>query len=121
MTKTIFFGAWLAFSGLNYAITYYAPTQEVRQAAELAIESSKPKRQDQFMYAEVLKKLPSCTANAAAAVDGVKYLYCPDKTLITLTDWTRNTKSENPRKGVVTRYYNPEGKLVLIYGHPDDV
>lgn len=111
----VWIGMWIGFSALNAGITWLAPAAEVAEAARLQIADNEPKRQDEFLYAEVVAKQGTCKMSL---VDGVEFYYCPDKYLITKTNWTRNS---GERKGVVTRYYNETGKLILIYGHPDDV
>ena len=111
----VWIGAWIAFSLLNMYFTWLAPAAEVREAAKMQIALNEPKRQDEFLYSEVIAKINNCNIKM---VDGVEFRYCPDKTLITKTPWTRNGGN---RTGVVTRYYDETGKLVLIYGHPDDV
>lgn len=119
MTKSIFFGFWMGFTIVNYLVNYYAPTQDVREAAKLAIVSNEPKRQDQFLYAEVMRKIGECSKNQTVAPDGVVFMYCPDKFVVTMTKWTR--QNHRTKEGTVTRYYDPAGKLILIYGHPDDL
>ena len=118
----IMIGVWIAGNFLHWVIDVNAPNQELvekarRENAEaLPPEPPAPKRNDTGLYAEVLDKLPGCRSNTEPGT-GDKFFLCSDGSKITQVNWSR---LGGERKGIVTRYFNPNGDLILIYGHPDD-
>lgn len=112
-------GIWITGNFTHWVIDVYVPNQELVAKAErenAAAKPPKPKRNDTGLYAKVLNNLPSCTMKTEPDT-GDKFFTCPDGSTISQINWTRNASG---RKGVVTRYFNREGVLLLIYGHPDD-
>lgn len=118
----ILLGIWITGNFLHWVIDVNEPNQELVEKARRENEAAKPpappepKHNDTGLYAEVLDILPSCRGNEEKST-GDKFYLCPNGSKITQINWTR---MGGERKGVVTRYFNPQGELVLIYGHPDD-
>lgn len=118
----IMIGIWICGNFLHWVIDVNAPNAEIAEKARRENEAAQPpkppepKHNDTGLYAEVLDMLPSCRGNEEKST-GDKFYLCPNGSKITQVNWTRN---QGERKGIVTRYYNPKGDLVLIYGHPDD-
>lgn len=113
MSKTnlgwfIFF--WIAFTCLNIKINMYDAEKNI-----LAEIKGTPQRQNESMYVDALKKMKTCEGTTDK--ENNTFYVCPDGSKISTINWTRGDN----RKGIVTREYNPQGKLILIYGHPDDV
>lgn len=110
-------GMMIAFTALNFLITYYAPNEAIAEAARATIsERDKyPLKQDQVLYAEVLNKIKSCTV--VQDEEKNSFYTCADGSTVSMVKWTRGSD----RKGVVTKYYNKDAQLLLVYGHPDDV
>lgn len=115
----ILLGVWIAGNFLHWVIDVNEPSQELVEKARRENEAAKPpepKRNDTGLYAEVLDILPSCRGNEEKST-GDKFYLCPNGSKITQINWSR---LGGERKGVVTRYFDPKGELILIYGHPDD-
>lgn len=115
----ILLGVWIAGNFLHWVIDVNEPNSELVEKARRENEAAKPpepKHNDTGLYAEVLDLLPSCRGNEEKAT-GDKFYLCPNGSKITQINWTR---MGGDRKGVVTRYFDPKGELILIYGHPDD-
>lgn len=110
-------GMMIAFTALNFLITYYAPNSDIVEAARetIAERDKYPLKQDQVLYAEVLNKVKSCSV--VNDEEGNKFYTCPDKSTVSMVKWTRGSD----RKGVVTKYYDKDGRHLLVYGHPNDV
>lgn len=110
-------GMMIAFTALNFLITYYAPNQDVVEAAreKIAERDKYPLRQDQVLYAEVLNKVKSCSV--VKDEEQNSFFTCPDGSTVSMVKWTRGSD----RKGVVTKYYDKDGRHLLVYGHPNDV
>ena len=107
----IFF--WIAFTCVNYKISVMDVAAGVEE--KYAKQAGEPKRQDEPMYIAVLNKVKDCTSTTDK--ENNTYYVCADGTKVSMIHWSRGGE----RKGIVTREYSPDGKLVLIYGHPDDV
>lgn len=110
-------GMMIAFTALNYLITVYAPDQAIADAAyeKIAERDKYPLKQDQVLYAEVLNKVKSCSVVLDAEQN--QFYTCADGSTVSMVKWTRGSD----RKGVVTKYYDKDGRHLLVYGHPDDV
>lgn len=108
----------LFFTIGNYLISVVAPESAIAEAAVTELDKRKqyPLKQDQVLYAEVLHKLSSCTSIKDR--ENNEFFTCPDGTTVSMVNWTRD---HGARKGVVTKYYDKDGKHILQYGHPDDV
>lgn len=111
--------SWIAGNIVHWQIDVSEPNSQLVEKARRENEASKPpeaKKNDTGLYAEVLDKLPTCRGNIEQST-GDKFFLCPDGSKITQINWTRN---QGERKGIVTRYFNPKGELILIYGSPDE-
>jgi hypothetical protein len=106
------------FTAVNLIITKIAPDAAIAEAAVSELDKRKeyPLKEDQVLYAEVLNKIKSCSVQKDK--EDNEFYTCPDGSTISIVHWTR---SGGDRKGVVTKYYNKDGKHILQYGHPDDV
>lgn len=106
------------FTVANYVISVAAPDKAIADAAvsEMDRRNQYPLKQDQVLYTEVLHKIKSC--DKVLDKENNEFYTCPDGTTVSMVNWTRDAGA---RKGVVTKYYNKEGKHLLQYGHPDDV
>lgn len=71
-------------------------------------------RQDSGDYAMVLHKLQTTCAGIKDEEKNIFYT-CSDGTRVTVIHWIRGES-----QGFVTRNYDKNGKLLSIYGHPDD-
>jgi hypothetical protein len=69
------------------------------------------------LYISLLEKIKTEQCSLSTDPENNTFYNCADGTKVSMIKWTRGSD----RKGVVTREYNPAGKLILIYGHPDDV
>ena len=107
---------WIVGTLANYAIRINEPNKELVKKAERENAASEPLHNDSGMYAEVLNKIKTCDLNVEQSTSNKFYL-CPNGEKITQINWERG---QGERKGIVTRYYDSTGKLLLIYGHPDD-
>lgn len=118
MSKTnlgwfIFF--WIAFTCLNIKVSIL----DVEEIAKARYEqkSADVKRQDEPMYIAVLNKVKDESCKSTTDKENNTFYVCADGSKVSMIHWTRGSD----RKGVVTREYDASGKLLLIYGHPDDV
>lgn len=112
----IFF--WIAFSAINVYTYWTKPDSVILDAAKSTIDNRQvPQRQNELMYTDMLNKLQLDKCEKFTDKENNDFFTCPDGSKVSMINWTRDTN----RKGVVTRYYDPTGKLLLIYGHPDDV
>lgn len=109
----IFF--WIVFTCVNIKINMLDVENVVQQ--RYAKKDGEAKRQDEPMYIAVLNKVKSENCLSTTDKENNTFYTCKDGTKVSMIHWTRG----NERKGVVTREYSPDGKLMLIYGHPDDV
>lgn len=115
----ILLGIWLTGNLVHWAVDVNAPNQELVEKARRENEAAKPpepKHNDTGLYAEVLDMLPTCRGNEEKST-GDKFYLCPNGSKITQINWSR---SASGRKGIVTRYFDASGTLILVYGHPDD-
>ncbi|AQW88917.1 putative membrane protein [Erwinia phage pEa_SNUABM_50] len=117
----IFF--WIAFTCVNIYVVMYKPEANWKEKIETQVKAEYKKnepappdamRQNQPAYIQMLNDIQKCP-NVTDKENNTFYT-CENGTKASMIHWTRGDK-----KGVVTREYNPEGKLILIYGHPDDV
>lgn len=106
----IFF--WIAFTCVNLKISYFDPNEKIHEQKE-----KQSNRQNETMYISVLNKIKDEQCKSTTDKEDNTFYVCSDGTKISMIHWTRGTD----RKGVVTREYDPNGNLILIYGHPDDV
>lgn len=103
----VLFVLFVLFTFVNYKIHNSIPTPPTPE--ELAVH------QNSGLYAEVLFKIKnSCTGIS----DNEKNTFytCEDGTKVSVIYWKRQD-----RTGYVTRDFDKDGKLVSIYGHPDDI
>lgn len=107
---------WIVGNGAHYAINVAVPNSELVKKAERENKQFETLRNDSGLYAEVLELIKTCKVNVEEKTDN-KFYICPNGEKITKINWERDQKS---RIGVVTRYYDSNGTLRLIYGHPDD-
>jgi hypothetical protein len=90
------------------------PEQRFKEEQKVLNE---PSRQNEPMYISLLEKIKTEQCSLSTDPENNTFYNCADGTKVSMIKWTRGSD----RKGVVTREYNPAGKLILIYGHPDDV
>lgn len=109
----IFF--WIAFTVVNVKINILDVNEAVE--AKYVKKETAIKRQDEPAYIAVLNKIKNESCSSTTDKENNTYYVCADGSKVSMINWTRGTD----RKGVVTREYDPNGKLLLIYGHPDDV
>ncbi|SOK58673.1 hypothetical protein [Yersinia phage fHe-Yen9-04] len=113
----IFF--WIAFTVVNLYINMYKPQvyyeKKLADAVKFELKKVDPVRQNEPAYIALLQKL---RINCVSATDKENNTFysCPTGEKVSMINWTRGDK-----KGVVTREYNKDDTLILIYGHPDDV
>lgn len=118
----ILLGIWLVGNFTHWVITVQAPNAELVEKARRENEAAKPpappepKRNDSGVYAEVLNLMPTCKSTEEKSTGDTFYV-CPNGGKITRIHWSR---AGGTRTGIVTRYFDSEGTLVLVYGHPDD-
>lgn len=109
-------GTMLAFTFLNGLFTFFSPsTPEVPAQGQEKVLKIETIRQDVTSYTQVLKKADTC--EKVTDKEENDFYSCPDSTTISMVHWTRSPD----RKGVVTKYYDKDKNLLMIYGHPDDV
>ncbi len=108
----IFF--WIAFTCVNIKINIMDVESVVQE--RILRKDDGAKRQDEPMYIAVLNKVKVEQCESTSDKEDNTFYSCADGTKVSMIHWKRGD-----RKGVVTREYSPEGKMVLIYGHPDDV
>lgn len=123
VTKSLFWWmvfVYVLFTSVNYYINIESPNNEYKSQLESFTQQYEKKipktiRQDSSMYAQVLTKIktPSCTSTEDTAKN--TYVSCADGTTVSLISWRRSE-----RTGVVTRYFDKNHNLIMIYGHPDD-
>lgn len=123
VTKGLFWWmvfTYLLFTSVNYYINVQSPEKEYKEQLDSFVkqyEKGIPKtvRQDSAAYAQVLTKIkqPGCTSNTDVSKD--TYVTCEDGTKASIISWTRSD-----RKGTVTRFFDKNNNLIMIYGHPDD-
>jgi hypothetical protein len=101
---------WILFTVLNLYIYHVKPHEENKAISELV-------RQNEPLYINLLTKLKDEQCKETNDNEKNTFYVCADGTKVSMIKWTRGSD----RKGVVTREYNPAGKLLLVYGHPDDV
>lgn len=106
---------WIAFTFANIKVSILDVEEIAKQRYEEKLEVTKKNKEPEYIALLNKIKDPSCTS----ATDKEKNTFyaCADGTKVSMINWTRGSD----RKGVVTREYDATGKLVLIYGHPDDV
>lgn len=109
----IFF--WIAFTIVNTKINVLDVREDVIQ--EYTKKETEVKRQNEPMYIAVLNKIKDESCQSTTDKEDNTFYVCADGSKVSMIHWTRGKE----RKGVVTREYDPSGKLILIYGHPDDV
>lgn len=105
---------WILFTCLNLYIYQVKPQLKYEEEQKALNE---PIRQNEPMYINLLAKIKDEQCKASTDPENNTFYVCADGTKVSMIKWTRGTD----RKGVVTREYNYAGKLILIYGHPDDV
>jgi len=105
---------WILFTCLNLYI-YQVKPQLKYEEEQKALHD--PVRQNEPKYISLLAKVKNEQCTASTDPENNTFYTCADGTKVSMIKWTRGTD----RKGVVTREYNPAGKLIMIYGHPDDV
>lgn len=107
-------GTMLAFTFLNGLFAFFSPSTPAvpEQEKVLKIETI---RQDVTSYTQVLKKSETC--EKVTDKEENDFYSCADGTTISMVHWTRG----GDRKGVVTKYYDKDKNLLMVYGHPDDV
>jgi len=105
---------WILFTMVNLYIYQVKPVKKYENDQKALSELV---RQNEPMYIELLSKLQKEQCTPSTDPENNKFYSCTDGTKVSMIKWTRGSD----RKGVVTREYNPAGKLVLVYGHPDDV
>lgn len=108
---------WALILSVSYYIKVMEPNDVIVSAAKEKIKSNEPLRQDQRLYAEALIKIKSNKCEVVQDENKDNFFKCPDGSTISQIKWERNNRE---RTGIVTRYYDSTGKLLLIYGHPDD-
>lgn len=97
---------FLGFTLMNYKI--HTSVKPKPKPEDTAI------RQDSGDYAMVLHKLQtSCTGLKDEEKN--TFYTCEDGSRVTVIHWIRGEK-----QGYVTRNYDKSGKLLSMYGHPDD-
>ena len=106
---------WIAFTCVNIKINIM--DVEARTERILLKKDVDAKRQDEPMYIAVLNKVKDPSCQSTVDKEQNTFYTCADGTKVSMIHWSRG----NDRKGVVTREYDASGKLLLIYGHPDDV
>ena len=109
---------YLVFTVINCYIYVIAPKQDYNEQSKSLIDHIEKRipvtsRQDNALYAKVLDKMKSC--NSVVDKANNTYYTCTDGSTISVISWKRQE-----RKGVVTRYYDKDKNLIMIYGHPDD-
>ncbi|YP_010843117.1 membrane protein [Klebsiella phage K64-1] len=98
---------FIIFTVVNYKIHNSIPRQPT--AEELAIH------QNSGLYAEVLNKIKNkCTG--ISDNERNTFYTCQDGSKVSVIYWKRQDRS-----GYVTRDFDKDGKLISIYGHPDDI
>lgn len=107
---------WIAGNTIYYIESISKPNAELVEKAKRENAANEPKHNDTGLYSEVLSKIKTCELNVESSTDN-KFYNCPNNEKITQIHWERGQGS---RKGIVTRYFDSTGKLLLIYGHPDD-
>lgn len=109
---------YLAFTLINSYVYLISPKQNYKEQSQTLIDRIEKQipvtsRQDNAEYAKVLEKMKTCTGVVDKANN--TYYTCSDGSTISVISWKRQERS-----GVVTRYYDKDKNLVMIYGHPDD-
>lgn len=112
-----FIAFWIAFTCLNIYISLAKPNEVMVAQREAEKAANEPARQNEPLYIQLLTKLQNEKCSVVSDKESNSFYTCTDGTKASMIHWTRG----NDRKGVVTREYDPTGKLILIYGHPDDV
>lgn len=103
----VFIVIYAIFTLANYKIHNSVPRQPTPEESAI--------HQNSGLYAEVLYKIKnSCTGISDSEKN--TFYKCNDGTKVSVIHWIRSE-----RQGYVTRDYDKEGKLISIYGHPDDV
>lgn len=105
---------WILFTCLNLYIYQVKPQLKYEEEQKALNE---PIRQNEPKYINLLAKIKDEQCKASTDPENNTFYVCADGTKVSMIKWTRGTD----RKGVVTREYNAAGKLIMIYGHPDDV
>lgn len=127
LTKSWFISFAIFYSVMtivNYYISVVAPNSELieihrkTEQAKRVANGDEPVRQDERMYADALAKTELASCPDVRDAENNVFYNCKDGEKISMTRWTR---SGGDRKGIVTRWYDSQGKLKMIYGHPDDV
>ena len=104
----IFF--WISFTCLNVYVYHVKPNEVQKAAIQEQQKKNEPIRQNEPMYIDLLGKLKNENCQASTDPENNTFYSCKDGVKVSMIKWTRGE-----RKGVVTRAYDPQGNLVMIY------